>query len=386
MPIRIRCPNCNSPAQVPDSSLGKTAKCKCGASFAIEPAEAIPSLAENASGQTVQKGTSDKGILYPDIRRIRFYAALSVCVVSLLALLFFFGFKVLLVILALAATAFGLWSWKSRRAPAASPSALGTMNFCGGCGQPWKSEYKFCPNCGHNPHQESEREPAPVYAASLRATPALIPNNAQEQVDRPRSGSCFAKLFFIGLAAIGLVYLFNSNGTPARHTLNEIRVVIAPEKKSSVHYNQQFDPTSVLLVPAASETKDWRVLFSKAQSRLAELGNLKKNEQEAVDTITSFGRSIESAKVPGQREGRLEWNLCKLESVPAGEYWLIVMPMHWEERVSSVGNFVNGDSAGMICWLIPVTVREGSGTQTIDLGTLNNLGYSSYALKCLVSP
>ena len=35
MPIRIQCPNCNKPAQVPDSAIGKTAKCKCGTSFTI---------------------------------------------------------------------------------------------------------------------------------------------------------------------------------------------------------------------------------------------------------------------------------------------------------------------------------------------------------------
>ncbi len=35
MPIRIQCPNCGKSALVPDSIVGKQAKCKCGSSFSI---------------------------------------------------------------------------------------------------------------------------------------------------------------------------------------------------------------------------------------------------------------------------------------------------------------------------------------------------------------
>ena len=40
MPIRIQCPNCQKYSHVPDSAIGKTAKCKCGTSFNISSSTA----------------------------------------------------------------------------------------------------------------------------------------------------------------------------------------------------------------------------------------------------------------------------------------------------------------------------------------------------------
>lgn len=42
MSIQIECPNCKKPAQVPDSAVGKTAKCNCGTSFTVAMSPLLP--------------------------------------------------------------------------------------------------------------------------------------------------------------------------------------------------------------------------------------------------------------------------------------------------------------------------------------------------------
>ena len=168
MPIRIVCPNCKKIAQVPDAAAGKTAKCKCGASFVVTGEGAEAKLTPSADSHPTQSDTLDEsrgsqGNFDPEIKNIVLFAVSSVSIMLFLALWFFFGYKVILLILVLAATAGGIWFRVSRsngseangriadQTIGKSVSASDEPKFCGGCGQSWNSGNKFCPNCGYDP-------------------------------------------------------------------------------------------------------------------------------------------------------------------------------------------------------------------------------------------
>ena len=88
--LQIQCPHCQNIAQIPDSVVGKTVRCgTCGKTFLVKGTDDIPLDIQDLPAD--KPGTNAKA------------------------------------------------------------NATTSPRFCGGCGEPWQTSFKHCPNCGHNP-------------------------------------------------------------------------------------------------------------------------------------------------------------------------------------------------------------------------------------------